>query len=90
MASMDGANGAAGTNSARMMMITLRPLSERDATPEEIIRRLRPQLARVPGVNVFLTNPPSIRLGARSSRSNYQYTTAGPGPAAVAGISPAS
>ena len=77
MASMDGSNGAAGTNSARMMMITLRPLSERKSTPEEIIARLRPKVSRIPGVNVFLTNPPTIRLGARGSRSNYQYTLQG-------------
>ena len=77
LASMDGSNGAAGTNSARMMMITLRDLRVRDSTPEQIIARLRPQLSRVPGVNVFLTNPPTIRLGARGSRSNYQYTLQG-------------
>ena len=77
MASMDGSNGAAGTNSARMMMITLRPQSERDSTPEEVIARIRPKVSRIPGVNVFLTNPPTIRLGARGSRSNYQYTLQG-------------
>ncbi|MES2472264.1 MAG: efflux RND transporter permease subunit [Pseudomonadota bacterium] len=77
LASMDGSNGAAGTNSARMMMITLRDQSERSSTPEQVISRLRPQLGRIPGVNVFLTNPPTIRLGARGSRSNYQYTLQG-------------
>ena len=77
LASMDGSNGAAGTNSARMMMITLRDQRVRKSTPEQVIARLRPQLSRVPGVNVFLTNPPTIRLGARGSRSNYQYTLQG-------------
>ncbi len=77
LAQMDGANGSAGTNQARMMMITLKPLSERKSSPEEIIARLRPKLSRIPGVNVFLTNPPSIRLGARMARSTYQYTLQG-------------
>ena len=77
LAQMEGANGSAGTNQARMMMITLKPLSQRKATPEEIIRRLRPKVSRIPGVNVFLTNPPSIRLGARMARSTYQYTLQG-------------
>ena len=77
LASMQGGNGEAGTNVARLFMITLRPLSERDSTPEEIIRRLRPKLTSVAGVNVFLTNPPAIRLGARGSRSTYQYTLQG-------------
>ena len=77
LAQMDGANGSAGTNQARMMMITLKPLSQRKSSPEEIIRRLRPKVSRIPGVNVFLTNPPSIRLGARMARSTYQYTLQG-------------
>jgi multidrug efflux pump subunit AcrB len=77
LAQMDGANGSAGTNQARMMMITLKPLSVRKSTPEEIIRRLRPKVSRIPGVNVFLTNPPAIRLGARMARSTYQYTMQG-------------
>ena len=47
------------------------------STPEQIIRRLRPKVSRIPGVNVFLTNPPAIRLGARMARSTYQYTLQG-------------
>ena len=49
----------------------------RKSTPEQIIRRLRPKVSRIPGVNVFLTNPPAIRLGARMARSTYQYTLQG-------------
>jgi HAE1 family hydrophobic/amphiphilic exporter-1 len=77
LAQMDGSNGSAGTNNGRLMMITLKPLSVRHSSPEEIIQRLRPKLNRIPGVNVFLTNPPAIRLGARMARSNYQYTLKG-------------
>jgi HAE1 family hydrophobic/amphiphilic exporter-1 len=77
MGQMEGANGSAGTNNARMMMIKLKPLGIRKSTPEQIIRRLRPKVSRIPGVNVFLTNPPAIRLGARMSRSTYQYTLQG-------------
>src|SRR4051812_1459945 len=74
---MEGSNGSAGTNNARLMMIKLKPLGIRKSTPEEIIRRLRPKVSRIPGVNVFLTNPPAIRLGARMARSTYQYTLQG-------------
>jgi HAE1 family hydrophobic/amphiphilic exporter-1 len=77
LAQMDGANGSAGTNSARLMMISLKPLSERKSGPEAIIRRLRPKVSHFPGINVFLVNPPAIRLGARGARSNYQYTLQG-------------
>ncbi|MDB5734147.1 MAG: efflux transporter permease subunit [Alphaproteobacteria bacterium] len=74
LAQMDGANGSAGTNTSRLMMISLKPLSERHSTPEQMIRRLRPKVNRIPGVNVFVLNPPAIRLGARQARSSYQYT----------------
>jgi multidrug efflux pump subunit AcrB len=42
MAQMEGANGSAGTNNARLMMIKLRPLGQRKSTPDQIITRLRP------------------------------------------------
>ncbi len=74
---MDGANGSAGTNQARLMMISLKPLGERKLGPDAIIRELRPKVSRIPGVNVFLVNPPTIRLGARMARSSYQYTMQG-------------
>jgi HAE1 family hydrophobic/amphiphilic exporter-1 len=77
LAQMDGANGSAGTNQSRLMMISLKPLSERKDGPDAIIRRLRPKVSHFPGVNVFLVNPPAIRLGARGARSNYQYTLQG-------------
>ena len=77
LAQMDGANGSAGTNQARLMMISLKPLGERKLGPDAIIRELRPKVSRIPGVNVFLVNPPTIRLGARMARSSYQYTMQG-------------
>jgi HAE1 family hydrophobic/amphiphilic exporter-1 len=77
LAQMDGANGSAGTNTARLMMISLKPLSQRKSGPDAIIRRLRPKVSHIPGINVFLVNPPAIRLGARQARSNYQYTLQG-------------
>ncbi|HWM61514.1 MAG TPA: efflux RND transporter permease subunit, partial [Rhizomicrobium sp.] len=77
LAQIEGANGSAGTNTARLMMISLKPLSQRKSGPDAIIRRLRPKLSRIAGANVFITNPPAIRLGARMARSNYQYTLQG-------------
>ena len=77
LAQMDGANGSAGTNQGRLMLISLKPLGQRTSNPDQIIRRLRPKLARIPGVNAFVNNPPAIRLGARMARSAYQYTMQG-------------
>ena len=77
MSSIQGTNGTAGTNTAFMQLIALKPLSERALSADQIIRELRPKLSRFPGVNMFLTNPPTVRLGARMARSNYQYTLQG-------------
>ena len=75
MSQLDGANGAAGANSARLQLIALKPDRKLDA--DGVIRELRPKLSRIPGVTVFLSNPPTVRLGARGARSNYQYTLQG-------------
>ncbi|MEP6831110.1 MAG: efflux RND transporter permease subunit [Rhizomicrobium sp.] len=69
-----GGNGTAGSNSAFMNIIVLKPLKDRKLSADQIIRELRPKLNRFPGVNVFLVNPPTIRIGGRGSRSQYQYT----------------
>ena len=45
---------------------------------DELIRELRPKLARVPGIRVSLQNPPVIRVGGRLSRSLYQFTLQSP------------
>jgi HAE1 family hydrophobic/amphiphilic exporter-1 len=45
---------------------------------DELIREMRPKLARVPGIRVSLQNPPVIRVGGRLSRSLYQFTLQSP------------
>jgi HAE1 family hydrophobic/amphiphilic exporter-1 len=39
-----------------------------------VIQELRPKLAAIPGINAYLQNPPSIRLGGSFSKSLYQFT----------------
>ena len=58
--------------------VDLKPRDQRTLTADQIIDELRPKLARVPGVRVFLTNPPAIRIGGFQSRSQYQYTLQDP------------
>jgi HAE1 family hydrophobic/amphiphilic exporter-1 len=70
---------AAGTgagNSGRMF-IRLTPRGERPHV-DQVIQELRPQLARVPGIMVFLQNMPPIRIGGMLTKSQYQYTLQGP------------
>src|SRR5437773_2574861 len=48
--------------------------SQRDATADEIIKRLRPKLSRVPGATLYLQAVQDIRLGGRLSNAQYQFT----------------
>jgi multidrug efflux pump len=70
-----GGGGGRGTtvNTARMF-IALKPRRERDATADEVITRLRPKLARVPGATLYLQAVQDIRLGGRIGNAQYQYT----------------
>jgi len=56
------------------MFINLKPVSERDDGGQAVIARLRPQLAQVTGVSMFLNPVQDLRMGGRQSNSTYQYT----------------
>ena len=60
------------------MFVNLKPLGkERSVSGNAVIARLRPQLARVTGLSVFLGTVQDVRAGGRSSSSTYQYTLKG-------------
>jgi HAE1 family hydrophobic/amphiphilic exporter-1 len=71
-----GGNGNV-LNTGRMF-ITLKPRDQRDASADQIIARLRPQLARVQGAQLFLQSAQDVRVGGRASRTQYQYTLQAP------------
>jgi HAE1 family hydrophobic/amphiphilic exporter-1 len=71
-----GGPNAAG-NSGRFF-IRLKPRSERKESADELIQKLRPKLAKVPGIQAFLMNPPAISIGGRATKGLYQYTLQGP------------
>ncbi|MFW2830617.1 efflux RND transporter permease subunit [Sphingomonas sp. ID0503] len=58
------------------MFLSLKPRSEREAA-QDVIKRLRPQLAKVTGVSVFLNPVQDVRIGGRSGNASYQYTLKG-------------
>jgi multidrug efflux pump len=70
---LGGIIGGGALNIGRMF-IQLKPLSERKVSAAQIIARLRPKLAVVPGATVFLQANQDIRVGGRQSNSQYQYT----------------
>ncbi len=65
-----------GSNQGRMFL-HLKPRNERLGV-EEVIKELNPKLNRVPGIRVFMQNPPPIRVGGRTTKSLYQFTLQGP------------
>jgi HAE1 family hydrophobic/amphiphilic exporter-1 len=69
-----GGGGGGGLNQGRIS-VDLRPRSERTRSVDQIIADLRPQVAKVPGVRVFMVNQPPINLGGQQGpRSTYQFT----------------
>ena len=72
-----GGNFNTGANTGRMFM-QLKPRKQRELSVNQLIEKLRPKMAGVVGARVFLSAPPSIRIGGRMSRSQYQYTLQGP------------
>ncbi|MFG1345170.1 multidrug efflux RND transporter permease subunit [Xanthobacter autotrophicus DSM 431] len=69
-----GATGGSQTVNTGRVWITLKPRSARDATADQVIARLRPQLAKVEGIALFLQASQDINVGGRASRTQYQYT----------------
>ena len=56
----------------------LRPLAERPGVSvQDVVRRLRGKLAQVAGIQVFMLPVPSLTLGAKLSKSEFQYTLQG-------------
>ncbi|SFB16639.1 hydrophobic/amphiphilic exporter-1, HAE1 family [Collimonas sp. OK607] len=70
-----GMSGGFSTFNTGNFFISLKPKDEgRTASADEVIARLRPQLAKVQGVNLFLQAGQDINVGGRLSRTQYQYT----------------
>jgi hydrophobic/amphiphilic exporter-1 (mainly G- bacteria), HAE1 family len=69
-----GGPGGGGLNQGRIT-IDLKPRSERKLSVDQVIAELRPKVAQIPGVRVYMVNQPPINLGGQQgSRSLYQFT----------------
>jgi hydrophobe/amphiphile efflux-1 (HAE1) family protein len=60
------------------VVIGLKPRSERKATADQVIARLRAKLAGVQGATYFLQAAQDLNVGGRTSRTQYQYTLQDP------------
>jgi len=68
-----GSRGATGSNQGIVFM-HLKPRAERPLSADETLEELRPKLSGIPGMRVYLQNPPPIRIGGQFTKAQYQYT----------------
>ena len=72
-----GAGGPTVTGNGGRLFMRLKPRSERSKSADEIIQELRPKFAQIPGLKVYLQNPPLIRVGGSLSKALYQFALQG-------------
>jgi HAE1 family hydrophobic/amphiphilic exporter-1 len=65
-------------NNAGRIFVRLKPHSRRRLSADEVIQELRPKLAKVSGIQIFLQNLPPIRIGGQLTKSQYQFTLQSP------------
>jgi HAE1 family hydrophobic/amphiphilic exporter-1 len=67
--------GGGGSSNQGRIGVDLKPRNERKRSVDQIMAELRPKIAQVAGVRVFMSNPPPINIGASGGgRAAYQYT----------------
>jgi multidrug efflux pump len=82
VAHMAGFTGGRQTNGG-FLFVALKPLSERKISAEQVMARLRPQLAQIPGARLILQSVQDVRVGGRQSNAAFQFTLTGSDPVQV-------
>ena len=70
-------NGGGNTG---MIFDHLVPRDQRPYSVDQMIARLRPKVGSIPGVKVFMQNPPAIRIGGHITNGLYQVALEGTNP----------
>ena len=66
--------GGGSSGNTGNMFVQLKPIGQRSQTSDQVIAELRPKLAQIPGIALFLQSVQDVRMGGRGSRTQYQYT----------------
>jgi multidrug efflux pump len=72
-----GGGPSGGSTNSGTVFVSLKPLRDRKLSADEVIGRLRSDLAAVPGATLFLQSVGDLGGGGRSSNAQYQYTLQG-------------
>jgi multidrug efflux pump len=78
LSSFIGVDGINTTLNSGRILINLKPLDERKISASDVIRRLQPELAKVPGITLFMQPVQDITIEDRVSRTQFQYTLEDP------------
>ncbi len=73
-----GVDGTNTTLNSGRVLINLKPLSERGASAQEIIRRLQPELAGIQGMTLYMQPVQDLTVESRVSRTQYQFSLEDP------------
>ena len=69
--------GVGTTTNTGRFFVSLKPIAERKVSADQVITRLRPKLARVPGATLYLQASQDVRVGGRLGNAQYQFTIQG-------------
>jgi hydrophobic/amphiphilic exporter-1 (mainly G- bacteria), HAE1 family len=76
MSAIGSSNQGGSINTGRAL-ISLKPRHQRKLSADQVIQNLRKQTSGIPGIRLFMQNPPAIRLGGQSTKGLYQITLQG-------------
>jgi multidrug efflux pump len=78
LSSFIGVDGTNTTLNTGRILINLKPLDERNISASDVIRRLQPKLASVPGITLYMQPVQDLTVDDRVSRTQFQYTLEDP------------
>jgi multidrug efflux pump len=78
LSSFIGVDGTNTTLNSGRILINLKPLENRDSSATDVMRRLQPQLAKVPGIVLYMQPVQDLTVDDRVSRTEFQYTLEDP------------
>jgi HAE1 family hydrophobic/amphiphilic exporter-1 len=73
-----GQSDVSAASNTGNILILLKPFNQRKANVDTVIDQLRSQLNQVPGIRIYLQNPPLVQVGGQVTKSPYQVTLQGP------------
>ncbi|WP_439621092.1 efflux RND transporter permease subunit [Gemmata sp.] len=75
---VEAVSNTVGSGNTGTVFVRLKPRHERPLSANEVVTQLRRKTAGVTGVRTYFQNPPPIRIGGRSAKSQYQLTVQSP------------